>query len=441
MNSMPPHFLPQRVAATPQGYCVPMAQDPLDGSTDQPSPAGFAPAVEASIGRMLQIVRAYLGMEVAFVARFEHGERIFEHVIADDTSIVQPGHADPLEDSFCQRVADGRVATVVTDAGRHPELRDLPAQRAIGVGGHVSAPVVLPDGSLHGTVCAFDTSPSPHLVEDHGRFLVAVGRLLGEMLADGHAERERTRLESDALEAVLADGRVRIVYQPVVSSRTGRAAGFEALSRFDALPLRPPDEWFAAAARTGRNVDLELLAIRCAIVGAERLPSDAYLAVNASPMTFSSPALLEVVEASPRRIVVELTEHEAVADYARLASARNALQVAGARVALDDGGAGYAGLATLAELRPDIVKLDRSLITTVDTSPVRRALATAIVSFAAETAMQVVAEGVETVDEFETLIDTGVNHFQGFLFSAPGSPEELPDSWRISRGHRPQPRA
>lgn len=235
-------------------------------------------------------------------------------------------------------------------------------------------------------------------------------------------------------------GRIRIVYQPVVSSRTGQAAGFEALSRFEGPPVRSPDKWFAAAARTGRSLDLEMLAIRHAITGAEQLPDDAYLAVNASPMTFASSELLQAIDGAPRRIVVELTEHEAVADYVRLARARNALRAAGARIALDDGGAGYAGLGMLAELRPDIVKLDRSLISNVDTSPVRRALATAIVAFAAETGMQVVAEGVETVDEFETLIDTGVHHFQGYLFAAPSPPDELPSAWRIARGRAPEPR-
>lgn len=214
---------------------------------------------------------------------------------------------------------------------------------------------------------------------------------------------------------------LRVVYQPIVSTLDGSLAGVEALSRFG--DRRPPDVWFAEAAANGVGVPLELLAVETALRGACDVPVGAYVAVNVSPVTLLSPALRPLLADAVRPVVLELTEHVAVDDYARLVRALDVLRADGVRIAVDDVGSGYAGLAHILKLRPDFVKLDRGLVTGIDHDPAKRALATAVVEFARSFGGQVVAEGVEAMSEFHELVAAGVRLAQGFVVAAPA---ELP---------------
>jgi EAL domain-containing protein (putative c-di-GMP-specific phosphodiesterase class I) len=217
-----------------------------------------------------------------------------------------------------------------------------------------------------------------------------------------------------------------IVLQPIISLSTGVVVKVEALSRFAAWPQREPDCWFAEAASVGLGCDLELFAIERALSLLASIPDSLSMGINAGPETFCSPELLILLSRStPSRIVVELTEHVGIEDYPGLRRACGDLRRIGARVALDDAGTGFASLSLLLEVEPEFIKLDRVLTRDIDSDPVRRALARALVTFGQEVGAEVIAEGVESAAELAVLIDLGIAYGQGFYLARPGSVEDL----------------
>ena len=231
---------------------------------------------------------------------------------------------------------------------------------------------------------------------------------------------ERSQQEA-RVSALLRSQGIEMVYQPIADVATGRVVGVEALSRFPGDPVRSPDVWFAEAERVGMGADLQLLAIQHALGALEKLPSEVFLAVNLSPGGVLDPdrRLLRMVGGVLDRLVLELTEEAQVEDYDALNSAVAPLREGGARLAVDDTGAGYAGLRHLIALAPEIVKLDRWLTSGVDVDPARRALASALVQFGRDTGAEVVAEGVETPAELQALRALEVPWAQGYLIARP----------------------
>jgi EAL domain-containing protein (putative c-di-GMP-specific phosphodiesterase class I) len=233
------------------------------------------------------------------------------------------------------------------------------------------------------------------------------------------AERRTRRRQ---VEEALRHQALHMVFQPIAELATGRVVGVEALARFECEPRRPPNEWFADAAEVGLGVELELAAVNAALAAMDRLPGDTYLAVNASPVAMTTPALPKALAGLPgRRVVVELTEHSRVEDYEPLLGALHALRQGGVRIAVDDAGAGYAGLQHILRLHPDIIKLDTDLTRGIDNDPVRRALAASLLTFADEIGAVIVAEGIETPEELDTLRSLGIPWGQGYHLARPGA--------------------
>jgi EAL domain-containing protein (putative c-di-GMP-specific phosphodiesterase class I) len=240
------------------------------------------------------------------------------------------------------------------------------------------------------------------------------------------AEARRRGHSSARISQVLGGSRLRVVFQPIVSTDTGRLVGAEALSRFEAfnpadLP-DPPDVVFAEAATIGLGVELELLAVRTALLAAEALPEDLYISLNVSPAALLSPLLIDTLLAARlplRRVVLEITEHVSVPDYDVLAARAQHVRSLGVRIAVDDAGAGFASFRHILRLSPEYIKLDRTLVENISEDPARRALAAAVVLFAFEMGSAVVAEGIETVAELRTAQTLGIDAAQGFLLGRP----------------------
>lgn len=230
------------------------------------------------------------------------------------------------------------------------------------------------------------------------------------------------------IDQALAPGGLAMVFQPVADLATGEMVGVEALARFNVEPHRPPDEWFDEAERVGRGPELELAAIAAALSRFNELPGHAFLAVNASPTTAAMPELEALIAGHPAdRIVLELTEHTKVDDYDGLLAALDRLRARGTRIAVDDTGAGYAGLQHLLRIRPHVLKLDTALTHGIDADPVRRSLAAALVTFASETDATIIAEGIETAEELQTLQRLGIPWGQGFHLARPADlPKRTP---------------
>ena len=174
---------------------------------------------------------------------------------------------------------------------------------------------------------------------------------------------------------------ITIVFQPIMDLRTGRAVGYESLSRFNRLPRRAPDAWFAQAHRCGLGYALEAKAIAAALATPGR-PPGTYLTVNLSPSSLLSDEVLRVLPDRLDDLVIEITENELVSGDPAINDALAALRARGARLAVDDTGAGYAGLMHVMRLQPDIIKLDRALTTGVDSDPAKAPLISSFVRYA-----------------------------------------------------------
>jgi EAL domain-containing protein (putative c-di-GMP-specific phosphodiesterase class I)/putative methionine-R-sulfoxide reductase with GAF domain len=216
-------------------------------------------------------------------------------------------------------------------------------------------------------------------------------------------------------------GVVESVVQPVVRPADGVIVGYEALARMPLEPVRSPDWWLARATEIGLRKQLE---VAC-LAAAARLgptPEDAFLFVNLSPSLLADRSALRVLDDLPERLVVELTEQEAVGDYAEVRKHLAPWLARGVRIAIDDTGAGYSSLRHVIELTPDFLKVDRELVRDVDTDTNRRALLSAVAAFASEVGTSVIAEGVETEAELEVIREAEVDLVQGYLLARPGPP-------------------
>jgi diguanylate cyclase (GGDEF)-like protein/PAS domain S-box-containing protein len=229
------------------------------------------------------------------------------------------------------------------------------------------------------------------------------------------------------IEDILADAdAITMVFQPIMDLRTGRVAGYESLSRFSRTPRRGPDVWFAQAHRCGLGPALEAKAITAALAASGR-PAGSYLTFNLSPSSLLADEVLRVLPERLDGLVVEITENELVSGDPAILDALAGLRRRGARLAVDDTGAGYAGLTHLMRLQPDIIKLDRALTTGVDHDPAKGPLISSFVRYARDINATVCAEGVETLAELLRLAELDVAYGQGYAIARPAAPWTLVD--------------
>ena len=266
---------------------------------------------------------------------------------------------------------------------------------------HISA------GSAHAEEALTDALPA----------LVEFAEIAGTLIGPGVAARTEVADVQRRIRTVIEEHRFTTVFQPIVDLVSDRVVGHEALTRFaDGVA---PDVRFAEAEAADVGHDLEIATLRNALAEARQLPADAWLNLNVSPQLVMSPPDLAVLLREFRRdVVLEVTEHAAVDDYAafRAAVARLGPSV---RIAVDDAGAGFASLRHILELRPAFVKLDRALISGIDTDNARRALVAGMQHFAAGARCRLIAEGVETVFERGALRELEIGLGQGYLLGHP----------------------
>lgn len=230
------------------------------------------------------------------------------------------------------------------------------------------------------------------------------------------------RAERLEIEALLAEPEPVVpVFQPIVDLASGRLVGYEALSRFPGKDGRTPDAFFNQAGRVGLGPQLEMVAIAAAL-RAERRPDNTYLSLNLTPTAISSSVVRAGLPQDLADVVIELTEHELAPADGALEAGLADLRARGARIAIDDAGAGYAGLQQIMRVQPDIIKLDRSLVEHVDADDAKAALIEFFVVFARRIGASVCTEGIETASELAALTALGVSLGQGYLLGRPASP-------------------
>jgi diguanylate cyclase (GGDEF)-like protein len=241
------------------------------------------------------------------------------------------------------------------------------------------------------------------------------------------AQRERAEIREllDSHEAIRSE------FQPVVELSTGRVAGYEALSRFPTLD-RAPDSVFDQAHRCGLGSFLEAIAIQSALLAGGR-PDDTFLSVNVSPTALMSREVARALPASLDDIVIEVTEHELAPETDLVQEGLALVRSRGWRVAIDDAGAGYAGLRHLTDLSPDMIKIDGGLIRGGAHDLHKGALVESLVSYARRIGASTCAEGVERHEDLEFAQATGIDFVQGYLLARPGGPWSVPDEAEVER--------
>lgn len=257
-------------------------------------------------------------------------------------------------------------------------------------------------------------------------------------MAQRHAEPDWARLIGETL----MSGGPRIAFQPVVDLGTGGIAGYEALARFEADYQAGPDEWFAAARTRSRGPELEARAIRTALESRHRLPAGRFLAVNVSPDLLSTDPIRKLWRSYPdlRGVIVELNEQVPIEYYDGIRRELSVIRDTGAIIAVDDAGAGYAGMRHLLALRPSVIKLDRELIVDVDRDEAKIAVIELMRDVADRLDAWIIAEGVERIEELDVLVGIGVPFAQGFALAEPAfdPPPLHPDAVkRLSHSRRP----
>lgn len=225
-----------------------------------------------------------------------------------------------------------------------------------------------------------------------------------------------------ALERMLSARRApSLVFQPIVDLQQAVTVGYEVLSRFAGPPQATPDKWFMAAYEIGRGNELEALVIEEALAFRDRLPTNCFLSLNVAPEALLDAHVGQLLRSRPlSRLVLELTEHAQVADYDLLAHVVAEARALGAFVAVDDAGAGYASLQHILALRPDFVKLDRSLIAGLQHDEAKAALVDMFGGFTSRIDAWLLAEGIEEHSELRRLAKLGVPLGQGYLLGRPG---------------------
>jgi PAS domain S-box-containing protein len=247
--------------------------------------------------------------------------------------------------------------------------------------------------------------------------LVEFADISATLIGPKVAERTQTEVIRRRVATIIETTAFTPVYQPIVDIFSDRIVGFEALTRFN--NGRSPEQQFAEAAMANMGRQLEMAAVARAVAGAQDLPAGAWLNVNASPaLILGGDDFARLALNSPRPLIIELTEHEQIRDYARFRAAVRGLGP-NVRLAVDDAGAGFSSLRHILELQPSFVKLDRALVTNIDDDHARQALVAGLLHFARDGGFWLIAEGVETEAELQTLRELEVHYAQGYLLGKP----------------------
>jgi EAL domain-containing protein (putative c-di-GMP-specific phosphodiesterase class I) len=236
------------------------------------------------------------------------------------------------------------------------------------------------------------------------------------------------RVQRQRLLQVVLSGRIHSVYEPVVDAKGLTVFGYEALARGPAgTPLASPLELFGVAEREDLVFELDCLCRQKALEGAVDFPAGTKLFLNFRPSAIHDPSFqpqalcqtLERCQLRPSDVVFELSEQESIQNFDVFRQARDEYGRLGFQFALDDMGAGYASFQSVVELAPEFVKVDRAFVHGIDEDPARQAILQGFQSIADRIHARIIGEGLDTLEELQTLGQLGIQFGQGWLFGKP----------------------
>lgn len=380
--------------------------------------------VAAQLAQLLHRARAVMEMPVAFITRMDGTTQTLEHVDSGLPLVFQQGYEAPQETTLCQRIWDGALPRVITDLTEHPAGMALPSARMPRIRSYASVPIELSDGTLYGTLCTASLRRSRTTQDRDADLLTVLAQTAAVLLEPHIAGRTRYARLRARYAALIEAGGPHVVAQPIVDLATGRRVGAETLSRFPPEWELTPDRCFREAFEVGLGEDLEFATLaRC---GAIARTAVGYVSANVCPATVLDARFGPFMASLPLgNLVLELSEGYPVEDYETLLAVLRPLRAAGMRLAIDDVGAGFSSLRHVIRMAPDVIKLDRAVVTGLDADPVALALVRSLCAFAVTADAVVVAEGVETAHEAEALAAAGAHLGQGWFFGRPGPVELL----------------
>ena len=271
---------------------------------------------DASITRILQaalrLIRSHFDMDIAFISEFRDGRRFFRYIDSkDEESPIQIGGSDPLDESYCQRIVDGRLPELITNARTLPAALELKVTIALPVGAHLSVPIRLNNGRLYGTFCCFSHEPNPTLQEHDLTLMRVFAEFVGKQIEQDVATNQIHDEITEKILAILNTSGIHIAYQPIYCISKDYLIGFEALARFKTTPPQAPNIWFDQAQQVGMIEQLEAFVIYQILQDLPQFPVDISISFNVSPKTILSGAIAYILADTPLdRLILEVTEHE-----------------------------------------------------------------------------------------------------------------------------------
>jgi EAL domain-containing protein (putative c-di-GMP-specific phosphodiesterase class I) len=381
--------------------------------------------VNNKLNKLLSIVRKHLDMEVAFISKFNNKDRVFKNVDAKNKMLpFNVSDSDPIEETYCVKIAANVLPNIIHNTKENDITSKMPITDKLSIGSYIGVPIKLSTGEIYGTFCCYKKSPDDTLNHRDLSFLKAIADIASELI-EKNVETEFSYNEMKVnITSVLEQNKIDIHYQPIFNFHSNKIIGYESLSRFNTItnksPYKSPDIWFAVASQVNLGEELEILAIKSAIKGIDEFNLDTYIAINTSPAYVLNGAVARALQGvNLERIILEITEHAPIQNYPDFRKALEPLRKQGLRIAIDDAGSGYSSFQHVLELEADIIKLDITLTQNINSNDRKYLLATALCAFSKAIKCSIIAEGVETVEELNTLRELGVDSVQGYLIGWP----------------------
>lgn len=345
-------------------------------------------SIEAKLADLLALVRKHLDMDVAFISEFINDERVFKVVDnPSENQIVKVGNADPINETYCQKITDDKLSPIITNTNANPITKAMPVTEKLGIGAYIGVPINLSNGKLYVTFCCYKSHHDESLNDRDLSFLNIISEIATGLIEKNLSKSISRNHAKSAIEQIISDNDISIYFQPIFSLKNNKVAGFESLARFFTTPYKTPDVWFKEAKKVGLNETLEMLAIKNAVTNIAKFNNSTYIAINCSPSHILSGALENTLQnIDCTRLVLEITEHSPISDYEKMRTSLTPLRKRGLRLAIDDVGAGFSSFQHILELEADIV-----------------------------------AEGIETEEELNSLRKLNVDSVQGYFIGRPAA--------------------
>jgi EAL domain-containing protein (putative c-di-GMP-specific phosphodiesterase class I) len=358
-------------------------------------------ALQHALGSLVDMIQGLVGERLAVSDRVVVGE-----IGRDEIAVFLLRGPDEVEffkrdlDMVRRDVSEGLAAR--GNRAGYPYMRHLPPFH-VGTGTALRNPTIRPELQIR------------QALEDAREHIGLISRL------------ESRRRHKQIFELVL-ERQIYSVYEPIVEVSSRTVYGYEALARGpDGTELHSPATLFAMAAEQDLVFQLDCLCRQSGLDGARDLPGGAKLFLNVRPSTIHDPNFraealertLQRCELAPSDVVFEISEQESIANFDIFREVRDYYGKLGFQIALDDVGAGYASLEAVMEIRPEFIKVDRSFCAKIDEDPGRQHLLRALQSLADRIGARIIGEGLDTLEELETLGRIGIHFGQGWLFGKP----------------------